>query len=405
MTVRSKVTKSIVGALLGLLVLAAPMAQADEKARANALASAIESEGFEITQKGVRPGIVKVAGQRGSEVVRVKAQSFTTLPNMTSGIVGLLKQARQENPDATRRKVKLAGAEAAYLSFGGKNRGTTLLFSTKTQAVTFVWIGTPKRQEYQALATKLAGALGGSVGGSAKAGLSGRLGGALSGGAGGAGNADAEDAPVLSVPGGAAGPALDSAGPASVSTPQTQTSGAGFYVSEDLILTSGFVAPQAKTVRLTDSNQRSFSGEVIGRFNEGGIALTLIKTERAGVALPFAKPQSDQAVFPFSSSDERSGKTKATLERSSEGAFVISGASLGDAHTGGPLVDGEGRVIGLLFTRTTADVAQPCAVPAATIQAWLAKSGLELELENPSPSTELYTAKKVQRSVVRVQAR
>jgi trypsin-like peptidase len=404
-TQTKSIAKSIACALLGLVVLAGPLASADEVGRAKALAAAIESEGFEISQKDARPGIVKVAGFRGSNVVKVKAQSFATLPNRTSGILGLLKQANAEEPGASRRKVKLTGAEAAYLSFTGK--GTTLLFATKTQAATFTWIGDPTRKEFQTLAAKLAGALGGSANGGTKAGLSGRLGGALAGGggAGGPGATNTDSAPVLAGPGGPGG--LTAVGPTApaLSATSTQTSGAGFYVAKDMILTSGFVAPKAKTVRLTDSQNRSFSGEVVGRLNEGGITLTLIRTQRSGTVLPFAKPQSDQAVFAFGSTKESREKTKGKLERSSKGAFVISGAALSADHTGGPLVDAEGRALGLLFTRTTGQTTEACAVPATKIKSWLAKNEVKVDLASPTPGTELYAAKKVQTSVVRVEAR
>jgi len=402
-------TAAIAGALLALLLGASPLASADERGRAKALAAAIESEGFEITAERVRPGIVQVAGVRGSDRVKIKAQSFPTLPNRTSGIVGLLKQANAEAPGTSRRKVKLAGAEAAYLSFS--SQGPTLLFATKDQAGTFDWLGSPKREEYQRLAAKLASALGGSEGGgakggNAKGGMSSLLKGSLAGGGASKGASDGASAPVLSAPGSAGG-TLNSAGPAApgISTPRTQVSGAGFYVAKDLILTSGRVAPGAKQVRLTDSKGRSFSGEVVARVNEGDLSLTLIRAARLGEPLPLAKPLSDQAVFAFSASKERRPKTKGKLERTDKGAFVIGGTVLKASHLGGPLVDGEGRALGLLFTRTTGDERQACAIPASVLEIWLAEAGAKVDLASPSPATDLYASDKVQGSIVRVEAR
>jgi len=397
---------TIAGALMALLLVASPLASADEQGRAKALASAMESEGFEITSKRVRPGIVQVAGVRGGNRVKIKAQSFATLPNRTSGIVGLLKQANAEAPNTARRKVKLSGAQAAYLSFSSK--GPTLLFATKDQAGTFDWIGNPEREEYQRLAAKLAGALGGSEGGSAKGGMSGLLKNSLaSGGASGGGSASNAAEPVLSAPGGSAGGTLNSAGPVApgISTPKTQLSGAGFYVAEDLILTSGFVAHNAKQVRLTDSKGQSFSGEVVARNKEGDLSLTLIRTTRRGEPLPLAKPLSDQAVFAFGATLKRGAKTKGKLERTEKGAFVIGETVLQTDHLGGPLVDGEGRVLGLLFIRVKGEQVESCAVPAKALKAWLTENGAKVDLASPSPATELYASKKVQRSVVRVEAR
>ncbi len=398
----SRTTKTIAGVLLALLV-ASPLAAADEQGRSKALAAAMESEGFEITSNQVRPGIVQVAGVRGSHRVKIKAQSFATLPNRTSGIVGLLKQANAAAPNTARRKVKLSGAQAAYLSFSSK--GPTLLFATKDQAGTFEWIGNPEREEYQRLAAKLAGALGGSAGGSAK-GMSGLLKNSLSGGGASSASNSAGTDPVLSAPG-SAGRTLNSAGPVApgISTPKTQVSGAGFYVAKDLILTSGLVAPGAKQVRLTDSEGRSFSGEVVARSKEGDLSLALIRTTRLGEALPLAKPLSDQAVFAFGSSKERRAKTKGKLERTDKGAFVVGETVLGADHLGGPLVDGEGRAVGLLFTRTTGQGSEACAVPAATLKAWLSEAGAKVDLASPSPATQLYTSKRVQSSIVRVEAR
>ncbi|GAB6059183.1 DegQ family serine endoprotease [Desulfonatronum parangueonense] len=143
-------------------------------------------------------------------------------------------------------------------------------------------------------------------------------------------------------------------------TRRTQSLGSGFIISPDgFIVTNNHVIRDATeiTVNLLD-NDRSYTAEVVGRDAETDLALLKIETERELPTLQFG--DSDQARVgqwvvaignPFGLSHTvTAGIISAKGRIIGTGPyddFIQTDASINPGNSGGPLLDMEGRVIGI----------------------------------------------------------
>jgi serine protease Do len=173
-------------------------------------------------------------------------------------------------------------------------------------------------------------------------------------------------------------------------TPGEKALGSGIVISSDgYILTNNHVVQNARTIQVKLTDGRTFSGKVIGTDPETDVALVKIDADNLQ---PITFADSDQAQVgdvvlavgdPFGigqtvtegiiSAKNRQGVSD---DNSSDESFIQTDAAINPGNSGGPLVDTDGRLIGMntaILSRSGGNQGIGFAVPSDLCR-WVADS-------------------------------
>ncbi len=180
--------------------------------------------------------------------------------------------------------------------------------------------------------------------------------------------------------------------------PRTPTVGCGFFVTQDIVLTSHQVVDGADSIRVRHGGE-TIVATVLSSDPRNGIALlALDETARLSTIIPFLFGNVGEAVegsqtvfcgfisptFSRLSVDEGIIKSLAGPNDDLTG-FTIS-ASIGPYATGGPLLDANNRVIGIAMPTDTTGVSPTHTAVKADLLASLLRVS-DIRLSEP-PETE-----------------
>jgi serine protease Do len=173
-------------------------------------------------------------------------------------------------------------------------------------------------------------------------------------------------------------------------TPGEKALGSGVIISADgYILTNNHVVQNARTIQVKLTDSRTFSGKVIGTDPETDVALVKIDADNLQ---PITFADSDQAQVgdvvlavgdPFGigqtvtegiiSAKNRQGVSD---DASSDESFIQTDAAINPGNSGGPLVDTDGRLVGMntaILSRSGGNQGIGFAVPSDLCR-WVADS-------------------------------
>lgn len=151
-----------------------------------------------------------------------------------------------------------------------------------------------------------------------------------------------------------------------VSVRAPDRSGSGFYVTRDLILTNEHVVTGERSVNVTLNDGTRLLGHVVFTNPDVDIALVRVPASRAGQeALPLGSGRAAKAGQEVLAIGAAFGLAN-TVTRGivsavrTEGGvtFVQTDAAINPGSSGGPLIDRQGRVIGITTLRLTPTVAE-----------------------------------------------
>src|SRR5580692_9676149 len=172
--------------------------------------------------------------------------------------------------------------------------------------------------------------------------------------------------------------------------PTEKALGSGVIISSDgYILTNNHVVQNARTIQIKLTDNRTFSGKVIGTDPATDVALVKVDADNLQ---PITFADSDQAEVgdvvlavgdPFGigqtvtegiiSAKNRQGLSE---EGNSDEAFIQTDAAINPGNSGGPLVDTEGRLVGMntaILSRSGGNQGIGFAVPS-NLARWVADS-------------------------------
>ncbi|HEX4307385.1 MAG TPA: MarP family serine protease [Solirubrobacterales bacterium] len=157
--------------------------------------------------------------------------------------------------------------------------------------------------------------------------------------------------------------------------------GSGWAVRPDLIVTNAHVIAGATDTTVTTQNGVELDATAV--YYEPEDDLALLKVDGELPVLPVASHDHEggaAAVLgypengPYTVTPARIGETRETLSEDSYGRGPIQrtitalGGDVRSGNSGGPLLDREGKVVGIVFAATTSGPAGGFAVPAAEVR-------------------------------------
>lgn len=154
--------------------------------------------------------------------------------------------------------------------------------------------------------------------------------------------------------------------------------GSGFIIDKKgFILTNNHVVENTKEIQVTLSNEKSYDAEIVGRDPKTDLAL--IRIESSDTLTPLSLGDSDELRVgdwvvavgsPFGLGNTvTAGIVSAKYRRIGAGAyddFIQTDASINPGNSGGPLLDTEGKVVGIntaIFSRGGGSIGIGFAVP------------------------------------------
>ncbi len=163
--------------------------------------------------------------------------------------------------------------------------------------------------------------------------------------------------------------------------------GSGWAVRPDLVVTNAHVVAGSEDTTVTTQSGVELDATPVYYGTEDDLALLRVAAELP--TLPTSdrrEPGTDVAVLgypengPYAVSPARLGETRPTISEDSYGngpverTIVALRGSVRSGNSGGPLVDGRGRVLGTVFAATTAGVPGGFAIPAEEVRDALART-------------------------------
>jgi serine protease Do len=137
--------------------------------------------------------------------------------------------------------------------------------------------------------------------------------------------------------------------------------GSGFFIAPDLVVTNAHVlCPAGETIKVGLSNESSWSGEVVHR--DVGIDLALVRAAGAAVSpLPLGDvgdvAAGDRVMIvgsPVGLDFTVQEGSLSSLQRSANGvAYLQLDAKVSPGNSGGPVIDAQGRVVGVVAAKVT----------------------------------------------------
>ncbi|HBP19539.1 MAG TPA: hypothetical protein DEA08_17335 [Planctomycetes bacterium] len=172
------------------------------------------------------------------------------------------------------------------------------------------------------------------------------------------------------------------------------SSGTGFYVSDQLIVTNAHVVDDADEVALeVGPGKRRATGEVIARDKE--LDLALIKTEQRGVPLALrSQVNLGKSVFALGYGVVSGRNADLLVTRGTISAHqaaeqkILFDATVNPGNSGGPLVDVEGRWLGVVVAKSRAGDGVDSlgyAIDGEAAARWLANKGCTVRREAGEP--------------------
>lgn len=166
-------------------------------------------------------------------------------------------------------------------------------------------------------------------------------------------------------------------------TPFAPASGTGFYVSERLVLTNAHVVGKHEQVVV-----QTATGQVAGRVikKEQKLDLALVQVETPGKALPLCEEsiRSGRSVFAYGYGVLAGENTTLLLTRGTISALrkdrqrIVFDAKVNPGNSGGPLVDADGRWVGVVVAKSAVGNgldSLSLAVDGADAGRWVEASG------------------------------
>lgn len=157
--------------------------------------------------------------------------------------------------------------------------------------------------------------------------------------------------------------------------------GSGWSVAPGLVVTNAHVIAGADDTTVTTQDGTELDATPVYYASHNDLALLRIGAEIPALPISARRPVgSDAAVLgypengPYSLSPARLGETRDTVSEDSYGrgpvdrAIVALGGSVRSGNSGGPLVDPEGRAIGVVFATTTSGSPGGFAIPAELVR-------------------------------------
>jgi S1-C subfamily serine protease len=387
--------KHVISALAGvvLCLVMGGAALASPEARAKKIANAFSDEGFSNPTRleGTSRFLILTAWNEQSQGgVALLIQRFETPKEAHAACVGAMKRGEEvrlkgSGKQAKRRRVRLKGAANArllrYAAPDGSAKVAVLVFTCGSETIELSVIGQPTPKGLKRLASKIVDTIKTVPGEGAS------YSGSQAGSKGGAA--------------------------ASLAPGRVLSTGTGFYVSENEILSNAHVVADTKEVRLVAHDGQRFWGKVAARGTSGtNLDLSLIRVKRRGRPLSLGQPRNLQNVFAYGYG-ALGGSTDALL--ATEGRIsgrhkgtLITTAHVNPGNSGGPLVDTLGRAVGVVFAKSGAAGDQGVdslgmVIPADIAQSWLRSRGVRLSLDTSQASGSAPDDAKVREAVVRIE--
>lgn len=160
--------------------------------------------------------------------------------------------------------------------------------------------------------------------------------------------------------------------------------GSGWSVAPGLIVTNAHVIAGADDTTVTTQDGVELEATPVFYGTRDDLALLRVGAEIPSLPVSSRRPVgSDAAVLgypengPYSLSPARVGETRETVSEDSYGrgpvdrSIIALGGSVRSGNSGGPLVDPQGRAIGIVFATTTSGSPGGFAIPAELVRAAL----------------------------------
>ena len=167
--------------------------------------------------------------------------------------------------------------------------------------------------------------------------------------------------------------------------------GSGWAVRPDLVVTNAHVVAGSDDTTVTTQGGVELDASTVYYDPENDLALLRVGAELP--ALPISETRehgSSAAVLgypengPYKVEPARLGDTRPTISEDSYGngpierTIVALRGAVRSGNSGGPLIDGDGRVVGTVFAATTSGTAGGFAIPAEETREALARAGDEV---------------------------
>lgn len=184
------------------------------------------------------------------------------------------------------------------------------------------------------------------------------------------------------------------AGTAPLPWAEPVSTGSGFVIAPGLAITNAHVVGDAETLEIQLDDGTSLPARVRARDKVLDLALLEVKIDRPVLPLAETRPPVGQAVFALGYGS-LGGDTKTQLMTKAlvsgfraEKHWLVFDGKVNPGNSGGPLVDGAGRWVGVVVakTRTTAsEDSLGFAIEGNSVRAWLANQGVQVEVSSTKP--------------------
>jgi S1-C subfamily serine protease len=167
--------------------------------------------------------------------------------------------------------------------------------------------------------------------------------------------------------------------------------GSGWAVRPGLIVTNAHVVAGSDDTTVTTQGGVELDASTVHYDPENDLALLRVGAELPVLPISAARERGSSAAVlgypengPYKIEAARLGDTRPTISEDSYGngpierTIVALRGAVRSGNSGGPLVDGDGRVVGTVFAATTAGAAGGFAIPAELVRDALARAGSEV---------------------------